>query len=38
MEKEQLTWLDINEAAASMFNIMGTNKEVAFAQNVWQKL
>ena len=38
MEKEQLTWPDISDAASAMFNIMGNNKEVAFAQNVWQKL
>lgn len=38
MEKEKLTWSDISYAAASMFNIMKNNKEVAFAQNIWQKL
>ena len=38
MEKEQLTWPDISVAAASMFNIMGTNNEIAFAQKVWQNL
>lgn len=38
MNKEQLNWNDIKTAASSMFNIMGTNKEVAFAENVWQKL
>ncbi|HMN24812.1 MAG: hypothetical protein IT276_08370 [Ignavibacteriaceae bacterium] len=38
MEKELLTWPEISDAAASMFNIMGNNKEVGFAENVWQKL
>lgn len=38
MLKETLTWIEIIDAAISMFNIMGTNKEVAFAQNVWDKL
>jgi len=38
MDKEQLTWIDLEASASSMFNIMGTNKEIPFAQNVWQKL
>lgn len=38
MEKNQVNWDILHNAASSMFNIMGTNKEVAFAQNVWQKL
>lgn len=38
MVKGQITWKDIFEAATSIFNITGTNKEIAFAQNVWHKL
>lgn len=38
MLKATLNWTDIKAAAISMFNIMGTNKEVAFAQKVWDKL
>jgi hypothetical protein len=38
MDKSQLTWFDVKDSASYMFNIMGTNKEIAFAQNVWQKL
>lgn len=37
MGKEQITWVVISDAASSMFNIMGHNKEVGFAENVWQK-
>lgn len=38
MNKEQLTWLDVNDAAYSMFNIMGNSREIGFAENTWQKL
>jgi hypothetical protein len=38
INEEELTWTNIKDAAISMFNIMGTNKEVAFAQKVWDKL
>lgn len=37
MDKDQLTWFDVKDAASYMFNIMGNNKEVGFADNVWQK-
>jgi hypothetical protein len=37
MVKEQLTWIDVKDAACSIFAIMGSNKEVGFAENVWQK-
>jgi len=38
MDKEQLTWIDLEASASSMFNIMGNNKELEFVENVWQKL
>ena len=38
MNKEQLTWFDVKDAASSIFNVMGNNKEIGFAENVWQKL
>lgn len=38
MNKEQLTWAEICKVATSIFNIMGINKEVGFAEKVWQKL
>lgn len=38
MITKQLTWNKIKAVAPLMFNIMGTNKEIAFAHNVWQKL
>lgn len=38
INEEELTWTNIKDAAISIFNIMGTNKEVAFAQKVWDKL
>lgn len=37
MEKEQLTWIDLKDAACSIFSVMGTNREIVFAENVWQK-
>jgi len=37
MDKEQLTWFDVKASASYMFNIMGHNKGIGFAENVWQK-
>jgi hypothetical protein len=36
--KDQLNWFNVKDAASSMFNIIGNNKEVGFAESVWQKL
>ena len=38
MEKEQLTWFDVKDAASSIFNILGNSKEMKFAEYVWEKL